>query len=130
MSVVKPVTKLYSNKKKTQPGRQTGEFRGAIHPMAILTRRKRVLNTGYSLPDIFRSYEEYQRFHNQDLQNMDDFSLWQEELRVKMAIAYIDPEQQPELFTETGEPIPAIEWLKSRYIAIRTERKRRERIGV
>jgi|GEM_PF-1431240 len=95
--------------------------------MTILTRKTRIRNTGYILPDIFHSLEEYQRFYNLDLQEMDNFSLWQELFRVKAALAYIDPQRQTWLFIKPGKFVPAFEWLKARHKAVKEEFKRRKR---
>ena len=97
--------------------------------MFILTKKNRIFNAGYALPDIINSYEEYQKFHNLDLRELDTFSLWQELFKVKMALAHIDPYQQSWLFVEPGRFIPAIEWLKARYKAVKEELNRRERKG-
>jgi len=97
--------------------------------MTILSKGTRIRNTGYILPDIFHSFEEYQRFCNLDLREMDVFFLWQELFKVKVALAHIDPQRQPWLFVEPGKFIPAIEWLKARYKAVKEELKRRERIS-
>lgn len=95
--------------------------------MTILVRKTRIRNTGYILPDIFHSLEEYQRFCNLDLRELDVFSLWQELFRVKAALAHINPQRQPWLPAEPGKFVPAFEWLKARYKAVREELKRRER---
>ncbi|MGB4289882.1 MAG: hypothetical protein WBK24_03005 [Dethiobacteria bacterium] len=97
--------------------------------MGILARKQRIRNTSYILPDILQSYDDFQRYHNMDLKEMDVFSLWQELFKVKMALAHIDPYQQSWLFVEPGRFIPAIEWLKARYKAVKEELNRRERKG-
>jgi len=97
--------------------------------MSILAKKQRIRNTSYILPDIISSYEELQRFNNLDLQEFDVFSLWQELYKVKTALAHIDPYQQSWLFVEPGRFIPAIEWLKARYKAVKEELNRRERKG-
>lgn len=109
--------------------RRTGsrQIEGGYAPMGILARKQRIRNTGYILPDILHSYEEYRRFHNMDLKEMDVFSLWQELFKVKMALAYIDPHRQPWLFVEPGKFVAAIDWLKAREAAIRAELRRRGR---
>lgn len=98
--------------------------------MSILARKNRIRNTSYVLPDILRSFEDFQRFHNLDLRSMDNFSLWQEMFKVKMALANIDSQRQPWLFVEPGKFIPAFEWLKYRYKAIKAELKKRERESI
>ena len=98
--------------------------------MFILTKKNRIRNTSYVLPDIISSYEELQRFNNLDLQEFDTFSLWQELFKVKAALAQLDLRQQPWLFTGPGQFIPAFIWLKARYRAIKEELNRRERDSV
>jgi hypothetical protein len=118
----------FMNKMKTPGGLAADrEQRGDIRFMFILTKKNRFFNAGYALPDIINSYEEYQKFHNLDLQDMDIFFLWQELFKVKMALVHINPYQQPWLFVEPGKFIPALEWLKVRYKAVKEELKRRER---
>jgi hypothetical protein len=50
--------------------------------------------------------------------------------KVKMALANIDSQRQPWLFVEPGKFIPAFEWLKYRYKAIKAELKKRERESI
>ena len=95
--------------------------------MFILTKKNRIRNTSYILPDIINSFEEYQKLHNLDLRELDTFSLWQELFKVKAALAQLDLRQQPWLFVEPGKFIPVREWLKVRYKAVKEELKRRER---
>jgi len=100
------------------------------HLMNILTGSTKIRNTSYILPGILRSYEDFQRFHNLDLKEMDVFSLWQELFKVKAALAYANIQRQPWLFTGPGQFIPAFIWLKARYRAIKEELNRRERESV
>ncbi len=95
--------------------------------MVILAKKQRIRNISYILPDILQSYDDFQRYHNMDLRELDVFSLWQELFKVKIALVHIDPYQQPWLFVEPGKFIPALEWLKVRYKAVKEELKRRER---
>ncbi len=95
--------------------------------MCILSKRRKIRNTGYILPDILHSYEEYRRFHNLDLDEMELFALKQELFKVRAALAYIDPHRQPWLFVEPGKFVAAIDWLKAREAAIRAELRRRGR---
>jgi len=97
--------------------------------MGILAKKQLIRNASYFLPDILQSNEDLLRFHNMDLKEMDVFSLWQELFKVKMALAHIDPYQQSWLFVEPGRFIPATEWLKARYKAVKEELNRRERKG-
>ena len=99
--------------------------------MSILAKKQLIRNASYFLPDIISSYEELQRFNNLDLQEFDVFSLWQELYKVKTALAQLDLQQQPWLFTGPGQFIPAFIWLKARYRAIKEElNRRRERDSV
>ena len=93
--------------------------------MFILTKKNRIRNTSYILPDIISSYEELQRFNNLDLQEFDTFSLWQELFKVKAALAQLDLRRQPWVFVQPGEYVPACKWLKGRYIAIKRELRNR-----
>jgi len=93
--------------------------------MSILAKRTRIRNTSYVLPDVFFSYEEYQKLHNLDLRELDTFSLWQELFKVKTALACIDLQRQPWVFVQPGEYVPACKWLKGRYIAIKRELRNR-----
>jgi len=121
---------FYEQNKNPAAWRRTGEQRGDIRFMFILTKKNRIRNTSYILPDIISSYEELQRFNNLDLQEFDTFSLWQELFKVKAALAQLDLRQQPWLFTGPGQFIPAFIWLKARYRAIKEELNRRERDSV
>ena len=121
---------FYEQNKNPAAWRRTGEQRGDIRFMFILTKKNRIRNTSYILPDIISSYEELQRFNNLDLQEFDVFSLWQELYKVKTALAQLDLRQQPWLFTGPGQFIPAFIWLKARYRAIKEELNRRERDSV
>jgi hypothetical protein len=95
--------------------------------MGILAKRTRIRNTSYVLPDVFFSYEEYQKFHNLDLKNMETFSLRQEFFKVIAALTYIDMRRQPFIAIGPSEFVPTLGWLKARYRAIREELNRRER---
>lgn len=94
--------------------------------MSILAKGIRIRNLSYLLPDVLRSLEEYQKFRNLDIPEMDVFSLQQELFKVKAALAYLDPQRQPWLFVEPGKYISAADWLKARYLAIKGEFERRE----
>ena len=93
--------------------------------MGILARKQRIRNTSYILPDILQSYDDFQRYHNMDLKEMDTFSLWQELYKVKAALAQLDLRRQPWVFVQPGEYVPACKWLKGRYIAIKRELRNR-----
>ena len=93
--------------------------------MSILAKKNRIRNTSYILPDIINSSSELQRFNNLDLQEFDVFSLWQELYKVKTALAQLDLRQQPWVFVQPGEYVPASKWLKGRYIAIKRELRNR-----
>jgi hypothetical protein len=124
-------TAVYGQKIKPPGSLAAGrEQRGDIRFMFILTKKNRIFNAGYALPDIINSYEEYQKFHTLDLRELDTFSLWQELFKVKAALAQLDLRQQPWLFTGPGQFIPAFIWLKARYRAIKEELNRRERDNV
>jgi hypothetical protein len=98
--------------------------------MSILAKRTRIRNTSYVLPDVFFSYEEYQKFHNLDLKNMETFSLRQEFFKVMAALTYIDMRRQPFIAIGPSEFVPTLGWLKGRYKAVKEELKRRERDSV
>ncbi len=93
--------------------------------MNILAKRTRIRNTSYVLPDVFFSYEEYQKLHNLDLRELDTFSLWQELFKVKAALAQLDLRQQPFIAIGPSEFVPTLGWLKGRYRAIRRELRNR-----
>jgi len=75
----------------------------------------------YDFPDAMQSLESFERLFNYDLSELDNFSLKQESLKIRLALAFINLQRQPWLFIEPGDYIPASEWLKKRQTAIRKE---------
>jgi hypothetical protein len=97
--------------------------------VSILAQKQRIRNSGYTLPDALRSFDEWLRLQNRDLEKKTRFELIQELGKTRAALTYLDLERPPMIPTGTGEFIPALEWLELRRKAVLRELRRRNRNG-
>lgn len=93
--------------------------------MPILSRRIAIRNRPYFLPDPLETFEELIKTHNLDIRGFEDIELYREELRLKLALASLDPHKSSLIFVGPGEFMEADTWLVHRIAAIRKERKHR-----
>lgn len=117
-----------SYRQKQKPRRLTGEAAKkaeVIFLMNILPHRTLIRNKGYVLPNPLNSLEDFLKTHGLDLEELEDVDLYREEVGAKMALANLDPHNQPVIFIAPAEFISAQDWLLMRIAAIRKERQRR-----
>lgn len=81
------------------------------------------------LPNAMHSYDDWLTLRNQDLPELDNVSLFQEKLRVEIALANLDLQREPLLYLGPYNFMPASQWLLRRLIAIKRELKQRTREG-
>jgi hypothetical protein len=97
----------------------------------MITKSGRIIYRGYSIPDPLRSFEDFVRAHNGDLEYLDDSELYGEEVKVKFAFASLDnkTKQRTTIFLGPDEFVDLESWLLLRLAAIRNERRRRQMEG-
>lgn len=115
--------------RKGKPGWQAGAMEVWALSIHILPKQARIRNTGYLLPNPFRSWEDFLKAKNLDLKDIGDLELWREEAKVKLAFANVDPQKQLTVTTGPAEFVSAQDWLLGRLAAISGERKRRSGRG-
>ncbi len=77
-----------------------------------------------ALPDPLRTFEEFEKSRNLDIQELDDLQLYREELRAEKLLATCNFESIYFL-GDGGNPVTVGDWLLRRLAAIRGEREGR-----